>query len=158
MTPQEAREVFRYETGKLYWRIKPANHVDPGDEAGAPNRGEDRTKRSRWHIGYRRKLYPRARLVWMIHHGEIPVGKVVDHINNDCTDDRAENLQLLSQRQNVTKEVKPRDLPTGVRRKGNRFTVYARIDGKYRYISSHATAEEASAAYQRAITLAQAES
>jgi len=153
MTPQEAREVFRYEAGKLYWRIKPANHVDPGDEAGAPNRGEERTKRGRWFIGYRRKLYPRARLVWMIHHDEIPARKVVDHINNDCTDDRVENLQIISQRWNTTKDVKPRDLPTGVRRHRNRFAAYATLNGKYRYISSHATAEEASAAYQKAIAL-----
>ena len=155
MTPQEARETFRYEAGKLYWRNKPATFIDPGDEAGGPNRGEERTRRGRWHIGYRRKLYPRSRLVWMIHRGEIPARKVVDHINNDCTDDRIENLQLLSQRQNVTKEAKPRDLPTGVRRHRNRFAAYARIDGKYQYISSHATPEEASAAYQEAITLAQ---
>ena len=90
----------------------------------------------------------------MIHHGEIPARKVVDHINNDCTDDRIENLQLLSQRQNVTKEVKPRDLPIGVRRHRNRFLAYATLNGKYTYLSSHATAEEASAAYQQAIALA----
>ena len=156
MTPQEVREVFRYEAGKLYWRIKPANHVDAGDEAGSPNRGEERTKRGRWFIGYRRKLYARARLVWMIHHGEIPARKVVDHINNDCTDDRVENLQVISQRQNVIKEApQPSGLPVGVRKHRNRFAAYARIDGKYRYISSHATPEEASAAYQQAITLAQ---
>ena len=147
MTPEQAQELFRYEDGKLYWRIKPANHVDAGDEAGGPYRG-------RMAVGYRGRVYARARLVWMIHHGEIPARKVVDHINNNPIDDRIENLQAISQRLNASKDVKPRDLPTGVRRKGNRFTVYARIDGKYRYISSHATAEEASAAYQRAITLA----
>ena len=156
MTPQEAREVFRYEAGKLYWRIKPANMIDPGDEAGGPNRGEERTRRGRWFIGYRHKLYARARLVWMIHHGEIPVKKVVDHINNDCTDDRIENLQLLSQRQNVSKDAPQLSgLPVGVRRSRNRFTAYARINGKYRYISTHATVEEASAAYQKAVMLAE---
>ena len=32
LTAEQAREVFRYEDGKLFWRIKPANWIDPGDE------------------------------------------------------------------------------------------------------------------------------
>ena len=80
LTPEQAREVFRYENGRLFWRIKPANMTDPGDEAGTPNTRPD--QRGRFSVCYRRNMYKRSRLIWMMHHGEIADGLVID-INND---------------------------------------------------------------------------
>ena len=48
-------------------------------------------------------LFLASRLIWTMFNGEIPEGMVVDHINNDFTDDRIENLQLLSQPENSFK-------------------------------------------------------
>ena len=75
---------------------------------------------------------------------------VVDHINNDPTDNRSENLQLITQRSNTSKD-KVRDLPTGVIKKGK---YYARINVGYkRYnLGSFDTPEAASAAYQEALS------
>ena len=46
------------------------------------------------------------KLVAMVFLGHIPCGyeEVVDHINNVCTDNRVENLQLISQRENSSKD------------------------------------------------------
>lgn len=47
------------------------------------------------------------RAIWAWHYGEVPEGYVVDHINNQHTsleDYRLDNLQLLTPKQNVTKE------------------------------------------------------
>ena len=44
-----------------------------------------------------------ARYLWEEHNGKIPDGYEVDHINNDKTDDRLENLQLLTREENIKK-------------------------------------------------------
>lgn len=43
------------------------------------------------------------RIIWISAHGIIPDGYVIDHINNDKTDNRLENLQLLTPEQNSQK-------------------------------------------------------
>ena len=45
-------------------------------------------------------LYKNHRKIWKEHYGEIPDGMEVDHINNNKKDNRIENLQLLSVKQN----------------------------------------------------------
>ena len=51
--------------------------------------------KSRW-ISY-------ARYLWEEAYGKIPDGYEVDHINNDKTDDRLENFQLLTREENINK-------------------------------------------------------
>lgn len=43
------------------------------------------------------------RQVWVDNNGKIPDGLTVDHINNDKTDNRIENLQLLTRSENSAK-------------------------------------------------------
>ena len=46
------------------------------------------------------------RIIWIAQNGIIPSGMVIDHINNDKTDNRIENLQLLTAKDNSTKAAK----------------------------------------------------
>ena len=112
LTPEQAREVFRYEDGKLYWRIKPANSIDPGDEAGTTDNRP--SQRGRVTVCYRCNMYKRSRLIWMMHHGEIPKGLVIDHINNAPTNDRIENLQAITHQENCLKDARSGAQPTEV--------------------------------------------
>lgn len=52
----------------------------------------------------KQKCMSYARYIWISTYGEIPDGYEVDHINNDKTDDRLENYQLLSIVDNRRKE------------------------------------------------------
>lgn len=47
------------------------------------------------------KKYNVHRLVWAYHHGEIPPGMVVDHIDRDTTNNRIENLRVVTQTENL---------------------------------------------------------
>jgi hypothetical protein len=78
---------------------------------------------------------------------------VVDHINNNRTDNRAENLQLISQRENASKDVKNKTSKfTGVHitKKGE---IKAQIfcNGKNLSLGNFKTEEEASEYYQNAV-------
>lgn len=41
------------------------------------------------------------RIIWKLHHGDIPRGYEIDHINMDKSDNRIENLRLLTHRNNI---------------------------------------------------------
>lgn len=104
-------------------------------------------------------LYALHRLIWMWHHGTDP-GHYVDHINGEPLDNRIENLQSVTCRQNVCKGRKHternHDLPLGVY--GNdwgNFRAMASHDGAQKYLGTFPTAQEASDAYVSFILRAQ---
>jgi hypothetical protein len=88
-------DLFRYEDGKIFWKIRPCIGRKAGDEAG--------TRYANGYIVamYKGIRYPVHRAVWEMHNGPIPTGLVVDHINRDRSDNRIENLRLVTQQQNV---------------------------------------------------------
>jgi hypothetical protein len=97
------------------------------------------------------------RLIAMTFLENIPEGRnwIVDHKNNDQTDNRLENLQIITQRKNVSKQ-KKRDLPTGVSYNEstkdpskNRYYAKIRINEKVIWLGTFNTCEEASQAYQQ---------
>ena len=59
--------------------------------------------------GGKRKAYYVHRFVWECFNGNIPEGKVIDHINNNKEDNRLCNLQLFTQQQNCKKSATNRD-------------------------------------------------
>lgn len=75
---------------------------------------------------------------------------VVDHINNNREDNRLENLQLVSNRINCTKDAKSKSGMVGVSFMKNRSKYRARIkiNGKEVHLGLYKTSEEASKAYQ----------
>lgn len=42
-------------------------------------------------------------VIWLFYNGEIPEGMTIDHVNGDKSDNRIENLQLLSAKENAVK-------------------------------------------------------
>lgn len=54
-------------------------------------------------------------LVWLAFNGPVPDGLEIDHINDDPTDNRLSNLQLLTHRENVQKEASRAKLSKSLR-------------------------------------------
>jgi len=91
-------DIFSYKDGKIYWKFPIGRKIKIGSEAGsASTKGYYRVK-------INGKSYRRHRIVYEMHFGVIPIGMVVDHINDRAGDDRIENLQILTERQNSAKQ------------------------------------------------------
>ena len=75
---------------------------------------------------------------------------VVDHINCDEQDNRLENLQLISQRENTSKDKKGSSKYTGVNwhKASNKWRSLISINGKLKHLGCFKCELEASAAYQ----------
>jgi len=91
------KQYFEYRDGELYYKAKtsPSSSINVGDKVGGKaNDGYSRVQL----FG---KKYLVHRVIWEMFNGEIPKGKVIDHINNNSSDNRIENLQCITQTQNA---------------------------------------------------------
>lgn len=150
MDQQTLRELFYYEDGRLFWRVRPHSRsaVKPGDEVGYLHPTGYRSTKLRG------KFLKVHRLIWVLcHGGSIPEDLVIDHINGIRDDNRIENLQLVTPRQNVHKgrlvTQKTSGLPIGVTyRKGwvKPFHASIHVNRHRHHIGSFATLEEAATA------------
>lgn len=83
-------EHFYYDKGILYWQ-------STGSVAGS-----EKKRDGYWEISKGKKRMLRHRAVWIMHNGPIPEGKVINHINGIPGDDRIENLEVVSQKENAS--------------------------------------------------------
>ena len=121
-----------------------ANNIKIGARAGR----QTQTYRQ---IGIHNIRYVEHRLIWSWHHGPIPEGMVVDHVNDCKTDNRIENLQLLTDRENVAKNrTKPGRL-ANTRFCGQRWAAVGMVNGDRVHVGMFDTEEEAHAAFQELI-------
>ena len=75
---------------------------------------------------------------------------VVDHIDNNPLNDRLYNLQVITQRQNCSKDKRGTSKYTGVTwdKTANKWKAHIRIKQKLRYLGYYKKEQEAAQAYQ----------
>lgn len=157
------KECFEYRDGKLFWLNRPRCHFSTekgwkifntsfaGKEAGCLAITKSGP---RWVIGLNGfgSLY-RNVLVWLMHNGSYDQSLEVDHKNTDSSDDDIGNLRLCTQTQNhvntTIRKNKKHSKFNGVQRSesGNRWRADLCVNGKYKYIGTFDTEEEAGNAY-----------
>jgi hypothetical protein len=104
------------------WKIHPIHDMYEVSDMGRYRHIE---KKNNIHIGTANKKYLYAsvknkkderktvtmhKLIWTCFNGEIPPGYEIDHINDNGTDNRLVNLQLLTRQENNKKAQKNRDM------------------------------------------------
>jgi hypothetical protein len=106
-------------------------------------------------------LYPeiyRSRLVWVSVNGPIPKGMQINHINHNRTDDRIQNLELVTCQQNVwyvRKKKLIQGKPTSTQYKGvhkhrNKYMARIRTDTGRLHLGYFTCPIEAAFAYDKA--------
>lgn len=94
-------EVFLYVDGVLIWRVRASQRTKIGDRAGwVGNNG-------RISVEYKGESHLAHRVIWEMHHGDIPHGMVIDHINHNPQDNRLENLRMVSIAENARNRKTP---------------------------------------------------
>ena len=157
---EEVALALRYEaqTGEFYWL--------PRDELGSSGRrGWNRKYAGKPALTYLCAGYLSGtllgsavlahRVAWLLHYGEWPAGQI-DHINGDRTDNRIENLRVVTATENNRNRKVPKTNISGrigvsrSSRSPGRWQAFIKKDGKSRYLGSYRSVEEASEARQKA--------
>ena len=131
-TPEELRQLLRYEpeTGKLYWKERPAEMFNAGNTSREARCSTWNKRYSgkealieRHPEGYLRgrvmnKVVYAHRVAWAICKGRWP-DELIDHINGDKSDNRIDNLRPASPAENARNSLKVS--PTRSKLKGVHF-------------------------------------
>jgi hypothetical protein len=151
------KEALDYnpDTGALVWKERPLHHFLSENRQQSCNRrwagrvaGQKVRGYRRIEIKYNRETYicMGHQLCWRLSGREYDPNKVIDHINGVTTDDRIDNLRLITQCQNSRNRTTHKKSKTGVSGvtlfKG-RYRVQIKVNYKMLYIGSYETFEEA---------------
>lgn len=103
-------ELFSYdETGAIRWKVKrPGRGCVVGKEAGTAA-----------HHGYRAvmvdgKKHYVHRVIWEMHRGSIPNDRCIDHIDGNRSNNKLENLRLVTLSENQRNTIKSRNNSLGI--------------------------------------------
>ncbi len=145
-------ELFDYNGNDLTWKIKKADKTLIGSVAGWIEKGKN--------TGYRRieingKKYQAHRLVLMWHGVFVPDTMEVDHKNQNRTDNRINNLRLVTKKVNMKNKAKYKNNTsshTGIYPDGKSYKAYIGVDSKLIYLGRFKTIEQAVIARKCALT------
>lgn len=162
-TPEQLRELLRYEpeTGKLYWKPRPAELFKDKRSHGAWNARyagkEAFTAIS--NQGYRcGRVFDRKhqahRVSWAVHYGEWPRAEI-DHVDNDRRNNRIGNLREATRSENMRNrgiENKNKSGYKGVSwcKQNRKWVARIGVDGKSIWLGRFSDIQDAANAYKTA--------
>jgi len=152
MTRDIFNNLFRYEGGQLFWKIKPAKQIAAGARAGTNMKNRYRQVQT----GY--GLFLEHRIIWIMHYGPIPEGFTVDHEDRNPANNEISNLRLATHTQNMWNTVAKKTNRSGFKgvsySKGkNKWIAQIGVNGMKKHLGYFETPELANEAYVNAAKL-----
>ena len=105
---ERCKELFEYRDGKLIWKVKKSNSVNVGGTAGCLDKSN-----GYHHVGIDGKRFLVSRVIYAMHYGD-PGELFIDHTNQVRTDNRIENLQLVTRQENNRNQTKRKNNSSGI--------------------------------------------
>ncbi|MGL5015448.1 MAG: HNH endonuclease [Bacteroidales bacterium] len=108
-----------------------------------------------YQVGFKGKYYPCHRIVWILEKGEIPSGKVIDHIDNNTLNNCIGNLRLSTIQGNTRNRVKRLNLTSKFKgvcwnKRSGSWKVSIVVDSKSIHLGYFKDEELAGDAYKKA--------
>lgn len=139
---ERMRHLFRYEDGQLICRVSRKGGTRVGDVAGSLHKP----------TGYLRvrvdgQEYKVSRIIYAMHYGD-PGSLLIDHIDQDKTNNRIENMRVVTNkenRRNLTKNTGNTSGYTGVvwHKSSQKWNAQIRVNGKHIHLGTFSKIEDA---------------
>lgn len=157
------RQVVSYDpkSGELRWKERPLESFARETDLKIWNARrlgkiafDTKTDEGYKHGGFMYKMHKAHRVAWAIHYGEWPKGHI-DHINGNKTDNRIENLRVVTDNENAKNQpLSPRN-KSGVpgvlfREKTGLWHASIGKDGKLKHLGNFPNKDDAIAARRKA--------
>lgn len=153
LTAGQLRSLLSYDASTgVFTRLTKWGSQNIGDIPGS------KSPQGYWQIGINSKSYPAHRLAWLYVYGEWPPGDV-DHVNRDRSDNRLENLRVVTRSVNLHNSIgrKPSNVkgvscisPTAQKRTKKIWRASIMVNYKRHHLGNYLTFEEAVEARRQA--------
>ncbi len=169
LVPLPSKEVleqlldYEPDTGRLYWKPRPASMFASEQASRTWNTryaGKEAftslDRKGYVQAGIFNKVYRAHRVIWALVHGD--ADGHIDHINGNRSDNRLDNLRLVSRKENQRNQKLHSDNTSGVngvswKKNRGKWQAYCHIDRKYIHLGLFDTKTEAIAARKAALVM-----
>ena len=143
-------QFFEYDSGNLIWKTNRGSQLVKGKVAGSLHEGYVRIRLSE--MGDR---FFAHNIIWEMFNEKVPSGMYVDHINGNRSDNRIENLRLVTKSQNCQNQKMHTNNKSGFKNVSwhshrNKWVVSIQVKGKRKHLGHYDDLELADLVAQEA--------
>lgn len=127
---------YNEETGDFVWKVTVSRGRQAGSSAGSENTSGYKV------IGIQGEVYLAHRLAWLLSVGDDPEDYLIDHIDENKSNNRIDNLRLIKNGANVA--MRRREPKCCIKQRSGRYQAVYTLDGVKHHLGTYDTEEEAS--------------
>lgn len=151
VTFEQVCRLFRYDpqTGKLFWRVKVAQRIHVGNEAGSIHKATGYRK-----IKINHDSHQAHRIIWLMVYGSFPDFEI-DHINGIRDDNRLINLRSVTHAMNCRNRGMQSNNTSGTMgiswcKRSNQWLARIYVNGANKHLGYYTNLQEAAIARKNA--------